>query len=74
MTQRTGQGHAMETLVPETLSHLLPSHTDVWKRWVTMLLLEMNLEKQRCKVADIWCMTGWERCVVTMVTIPSYTC
>ncbi|XP_014676403.1 PREDICTED: DNA replication ATP-dependent helicase/nuclease DNA2-like isoform X2 [Priapulus caudatus] len=54
-------GHAMESLLRDTLSHLSQCHMDYYSHWVTMLLLEMETEAQRRNLVDIWCMTGWER-------------
>ena len=51
----------MSQLVPETLSHLSPSHLNYFSQWVEWLHMEMIEELKKRNTANIWCSTGQER-------------
>ncbi|KAJ8311784.1 hypothetical protein KUTeg_010665 [Tegillarca granosa] len=54
-------GHAMSTLVPNSLSHILPSHMEYYTHWNLMLDLEMQSDVKKGHLKDIWCKTGIQR-------------
>ena len=62
-TPRTlSERHAMTSLVPETLQHLLPEHLQYFSQWCEMLHLEMTSSRQRASgVKELWCKTAFER-------------
>ncbi|XP_064619573.1 DNA replication ATP-dependent helicase/nuclease DNA2-like [Lineus longissimus] len=64
--------HPMESLVPDTLSHLSPSHLDYFVSWCYMLQLEDQASKARDNTKGIWCKNALERegkggCLSTMI-------
>ncbi|XP_046339040.2 DNA replication ATP-dependent helicase/nuclease DNA2-like [Haliotis rufescens] len=55
-----GAGHAMETLVPETLGHLQQRHVDYYLHWCVCLEMESRVARGS-NITDIWCCSSHDR-------------
>ncbi|XP_074640132.1 DNA replication ATP-dependent helicase/nuclease DNA2-like [Tubulanus polymorphus] len=57
--RQPSSGHAMENLIPSTLSHLNSTHLRYYAHWCLLFHLEANVDKK--KMQNIWCMTALKR-------------
>lgn len=51
-----GDTHLMSSLVPETLFHLSEAHTQYFRKWTTLLLIEASAEAKWKTISDLWCL------------------
>ena len=65
-------GHAMETLLPVSLSHLTEQHWKFFSHWCMLNELESESAQRKDAKKNIWCQTPEERWVLGLVSqIPS---